>query len=274
MILSDRLRVFVLLSMIGVISISLAHAQDGGVGARSSNIIHDYKKSCLVESYGEFIESFEPNDDAGTVVMKDGAHLPFDDGRPKTFEEKLDDPDLEDQLALSYPKGPVVSPAAVNFDPGRVRVEAFFKSVYGRTPKEVTANLVSIDWPARKGAKEIRFNRNAQAALALSRVAEGLKDLDSASRKVAYAVGGTYNHRKVAGTGRLSAHAFGIAIDIDVKHSAYWRWSKTFLSFVSNIPQDVIDLFERNKFIWGGKWYHFDTMHFEYRPELFCAHRP
>jgi hypothetical protein len=29
---------------------------------------------------------------------------------------------------------------------------------------------------------------------------------------------------------------------------------------------DVI--FEKHGFIWGGKWYHYDTMHFEYRPEL------
>ncbi|MEJ2663631.1 MAG: M15 family metallopeptidase, partial [Spirochaetia bacterium] len=26
--------------------------------------------------------------------------------------------------------------------------------------------------------------------------------------------------------------------------------------------------FEKYGFIWGGKWYHYDTMHFEYRPEL------
>jgi len=25
------------------------------------------------------------------------------------------------------------------------------------------------------------------------------------------------------------------------------------------------------RFIWGGRWYHFDTMHFEYRPELLDA---
>jgi hypothetical protein len=25
---------------------------------------------------------------------------------------------------------------------------------------------------------------------------------------------------------------------------------------------------ERFGFIWGGKWHHFDGMHFEYRPEL------
>jgi hypothetical protein len=29
-------------------------------------------------------------------------------------------------------------------------------------------------------------------------------------------------------------------------------------------------VFEAERFIWGGKWYHYDTMHFEYRPELFA----
>lgn len=24
----------------------------------------------------------------------------------------------------------------------------------------------------------------------------------------------------------------------------------------------------KNNFIWGGKWNHFDTLHFEYRPEI------
>jgi len=34
------------------------------------------------------------------------------------------------------------------------------------------------------------------------------------------------------------------------------------------MPQQIVDIFERHGFIWGGKWYHYDTMHFEYRPEL------
>jgi hypothetical protein len=34
------------------------------------------------------------------------------------------------------------------------------------------------------------------------------------------------------------------------------------------MPLEIIDIFERHGFIWGGKWYHYDTMHFEYRPEL------
>jgi hypothetical protein len=30
----------------------------------------------------------------------------------------------------------------------------------------------------------------------------------------------------------------------------------------------TMDAFEAEGFIWGGRWYHYDTMHFEYRPEL------
>jgi hypothetical protein len=34
---------------------------------------------------------------------------------------------------------------------------------------------------------------------------------------------------------------------------------------------EIVLTFERHGFIWGGKWGHFDTMHFEYRPELLQA---
>jgi hypothetical protein len=30
-------------------------------------------------------------------------------------------------------------------------------------------------------------------------------------------------------------------------------------------------VFEKHGFVCGGKWYHFDTMHFEYRPEIIAA---
>ena len=33
-------------------------------------------------------------------------------------------------------------------------------------------------------------------------------------------------------------------------------------------PQEIVEIFEKHGFIWGGKWSHFDLMHFEYRPEL------
>ena len=40
----------------------------------------------------------------------------------------------------------------------------------------------------------------------------------------------------------------------------------------NRVPFDIVAVFERHGFIWGGKWSHFDTMHFEYRPELLSPH--
>ena len=40
------------------------------------------------------------------------------------------------------------------------------------------------------------------------------------------------------------------------------------IPYRNKIPMEIVDIFEKHGFIWGGKWYHYDTMHFEYRPEL------
>jgi hypothetical protein len=57
----------------------------------------------------------------------------------------------------------------------------------------------------------------------------------------------------------------------------YWRWSRVLdredwhrlpITQRWSPPQAVIEAFERSGFVWGGKWSHFDTIHFEYRPEI------
>ena len=35
----------------------------------------------------------------------------------------------------------------------------------------------------------------------------------------------------------------------------------------SDTPAEIVEIFEKHGFIWGGRWFHYDTMHFEYRPE-------
>jgi hypothetical protein len=81
--------------------------------------------------------------------------------------------------------------------------------------------------------------------------------------------GGTFNYRPIANTGRLSAHSFGIAVDIAVAPSHYWEWEQSGPEpYRNSIPYAIVEIFEKYGFIWGGKWYHFDTMHCEYRPEL------
>jgi len=68
---------------------------------------------------------------------------------------------------------------------------------------------------------------------------------------------------------------FGIAIDIAAAHSHYWLRAKPgaggHIAYKNEIPWEIVRIFEANGFIWGGKWYHYDTMHFEYRPELIGA---
>ncbi|MFO8044148.1 MAG: M15 family metallopeptidase, partial [Alkalispirochaeta sp.] len=57
----------------------------------------------------------------------------------------------------------------------------------------------------------------------------------------------------------------------------YWRWAadggvSEWWNLQGNQryhpPQAVIDAFEAEGFVWGGKWLFFDPIHFEYRPEV------
>ena len=65
---------------------------------------------------------------------------------------------------------------------------------------------------------------------------------------------------------------FGTAIDVAAAHSQYWLRAKLgaggHIAYKNEIPLEIVRIFEAHGFIWGGKWYHYDTMHFEYRPEL------
>ena len=66
-------------------------------------------------------------------------------------------------------------------------------------------------------------------------------------------------------------HGYAAAIDINVHYSDYWLWTQQKTGqfpWINRIPPQIVEVFERHGFIWGGKWYPFDTMHFEYRPEL------
>lgn len=91
---------------------------------------------------------------------------------------------------------------------------------------------------------------------------------------------GGYNWRVIDGTaGRRSYHSYGMAVDILVKNNKkpiYWEWVRTWNSKWMLLPQSslwlppesVIKIFEKYGFVWGGTWDEYDTMHFEYRPEL------
>jgi len=85
---------------------------------------------------------------------------------------------------------------------------------------------------------------------------------------------GGFAWRRIAGENRLSPHAFGIAFDISPGIATYWRWSKLRPHpMQQSYPSVIVEAFENEGFIWGGKWHEYDLMHFEYRPEIICKAR-
>jgi len=86
--------------------------------------------------------------------------------------------------------------------------------------------------------------------------------------------------RNIAETQSRSYHAYGLAVDLIPKSwggkETYWLWAANRKPDWWNVsyndrfhpPDAVIKAFETFGFIWGGKWLLFDTMHFEYRPEI------
>lgn len=204
--------------------------------------------------------------DAGAdfLELADGTRLPFDGGEAKTFEERLDHPVLKDMFVAPYPAGPIVPILAPNGDPGRVRVTALFADVYGASADVVARRLVRVDVLGHA------FMVHRRVAPALARVARRLASSPDAGRSYgAFFVrpGGTFVFRNIAGTDRRSMHAFGAALDLDTRHGAVHRWDKSHL-WRNALPDSLIHAFEAEGFIWGGRWYEYDTIHFEYRPEL------
>ena len=90
----------------------------------------------------------------------------------------------------------------------------------------------------------------------------------------------TWSWRNIAQTETRSFHSYGVAIDLRPRSlgrlQTYWLWTSYNRNDWFNVPYEeryhppetVIKIFEEHGFAWGGKWNRFDTMHFEYRPEI------
>jgi hypothetical protein len=229
----------------------------------------------LIAAYPDRLARHE----GGVLIWKDGTRMVFDHGeRQKPFETLLDRPSLRDQFYAPYPTGQTAAPPAVDIDPGRVRNQAFFARMYGDCHKgEVEGHLMDVVWLPQKWGKALKVTRVNGVAEKLAAVSAELDRLPASLDKYLYPPAGTFNCRAIAGTDRVSPHGLGIAIDIATTQSHYWHWVKPDAAghypYRNAIPKEIVDIFERHGFIWGGRWYHYDTMHFEYRPELIAASR-
>ena len=220
----------------------------------------------LIDSYIDFNLKYIDN----AIVFEDGTRIIYDDGIEKSYLEKLDNCDIEDMYKEKYDIS--VMDAPYLYDPGRYRCEELFEKMYGASEKEVMNNLTIVT-----------IFGNEFEVTKVNGVADKLKNLSKEIeqheewRPYFAENAGAFNYRAVSKTGRMSAHSYGIAIDLNSQLTNYWKWGNSKFSEVdelininkdNQIPYEIIQLFEENGFIWGGRWYHYDTMHFEYRPDL------
>ena len=223
---------------------------------------------CYQEGYPDLISS--ANETA--LVLKNGTQFPYRTEAPKkTWDEKINNSDLAMQLSQSYDAGGINTPPSYLFDPGRLRYQPFFQSLYGKDQKAIEKNLVFIQWPTLKGSIKLPVTKVAGVDKKLYLIGQEIAKLPKSER--IWAEGATtYAYRVIKDTDRLSMHSFGIAIDLAPTTTQYWKDEAPNetdkIGYKNTMPLSIVRIFEKHGFIWGGRWYHYDTMHFEYRPEL------
>jgi peptidoglycan LD-endopeptidase CwlK len=167
-------------------------------------------------------------------------------------------------------------------DPGRIRNETFFNSMYGSTEQEVSKNMTTLYWMPKFFGHQFPLlvstvNHVDQKLKHVSNELEILMkqhpDFIKYVKKPS-----TFEWRTIENSHRISPHSYGIAIDLYSPYSNYWLWDTQAqqnnlnqydeIKYQNHMPCEIVSIFEKNGFIWGGKWRHYDTMHFEYRPEL------
>ncbi|MES2965078.1 MAG: M15 family metallopeptidase [Bdellovibrionota bacterium] len=216
------------------------------------------------------------------------------DGRSLGFFDRVDDMDVTSIFMFRYLEGNSPLPEVrMHHDAGRLRVEELLMNVYGHDESAARTQLVKV----KILGQTVPFSKSLGAAKALETIDRELTVLmktDPAVKKFLEPFTSkkeeiyTFFWRVVSGTNRLSAHSFGVAIDLLTNVGPqYWLWDERAdnperakqgeqayrnIHFIpKGAPrwnQKVVDVLERNGFVWGGKWNHYDTMHFEYRPEL------
>ncbi|MDP3546927.1 MAG: M15 family metallopeptidase [Phreatobacter sp.] len=249
-------------AVLGVLAAPVLLARGAAAAADETNLAR------LVTAYPDHLSGI----DGADLVWRDGARMPTGADLPaRPFETMLRDATLADQLRQPYAPGRPSGPPARDHSPGRLRNTAFFVKMYGDCRRGGAAGRQrSVTWMPQTKPQRVPMTTVNDVATRLERVIDGLEGLPDRLKAYLVPSAGTFNCRTVADTGLLSMHAYAAAIDIAVARSDYWSWARARgeIPYRNRIPYEIAEVFETERFIWGGKWYHYDTMHFEYRPEL------
>lgn len=240
---------------------------------------------CFCYHYADYIKNIKliklPKNLDFQISFKNGIDFYYQKNRLLSTEETASGLDYPARFYY-YPKGRITKPAMQKKLFPERGAFTFYKSVYGFNPKQVYANLQTLDFFGFK----VKFNKKNGAYHSLLKVRDEIariKKNNPAIREYLRSLVsvGTYRWRNLRNKPIMSLHSFGIAIDFLQKNynkQIYWYWAQKFYPDFNSVPftnrqrapWEFIEAFEKHGFIWGGKWYFFDNMHFEYRPELVC----
>lgn len=224
----------------------------------------------LMAAYKGGVVDVEREETSVYVITENGSRLIYDDFEVKDFETDVL-PDLQDTMQELYYFGGVDGRSTT--DPGRIKPYTLLDALYGHEKAEIADDLQKVAF----FGQNLNMNTLYGADEALAAAVAELGPLMSADKStVPYITpsSGTWNYRLISGTTVLSLHAYGIAIDFKFNSYDYWRWIKTdaqeavAIERIANYPDAIYAIMEKYGFIWGGKWMHYDTVHYEYRPEL------
>jgi len=229
----------------------------------------------ILQAYGDFIQDVAVR--RGDVAFSvNGSWIYFQDGR-LLAENNLSRSHRYDSLFTEYDNtGPVDRLPRERRLP---RSRDFLRAMFGRTESSVRRNCVTLTFLDH----EVTVNRVCAPAMTrIEREIKAASVYDPEVRSFIQNLEVVYSfHRKtVKGSRTLSFHAYGLALDLiptsySGKH-ANWMWSRAWKRGWYRIPREdrwsppsaVLNAFKRNGFIWGGDWIRFDTVHFEFRPEI------
>lgn len=223
---------------------------------------------CLKRSYPGIEGIATRSDGSKWLTTRDGRSILYKRANPaKSGGFDSDSTTVAESMGTVYPLEPERPDLPPGFSPGRKRSKALMAWLYGDDREAVSKGLKTA---ALRGK---RVSMSPAPIAALKRAIPELERLALANPglKVYLEPAGGFNWRKIAGENRLSPHSYGVALDVGVSVSPYWRWAKINPHpKQKTYPPEIVAVFEKNGFIWGGKWREYDLMHFEYRPELIC----
>ena len=220
--------------------------------------------ACLLEAYPNFFKSIE-HDTSGNIffVTLKGERIPY-----RRSGDDVYDSGIYETLHIQYPLEPDRPVPQEGEDPGRIRSYALLRALYGSDKLSVEQSMR----PFLLFGEKIMVPERLLPPLI--KVREQLQELFAEKPHLERYVHPAYGQywRYIAKTERLSPHCWGIALDFNPDIATYWQWSKQ-MPHPDQVqyPSEIVRIFERNGFIWGGKWRHYDLMHFEYRPEILIA---